>query len=74
MFHLHFIWIWILMSINAHLVREVCRRWKTPRGCVTPGRAGPGSIWGNRTCADSCSRAGPVIRLWRPGFSGPGRV
>jgi len=30
------------MSINAHLVCGVCRRSKTPRGCVTPGRAGPG--------------------------------
>ena len=43
MFHLHFIslfGIWILMSINAHLVCKVCRRSKTPRGCVTPGRAG----------------------------------
>jgi len=58
MFHLHFffIWIWILTSINAHMVCGVCRRSKTPRGCVTP------------------VRAGPVIRLWRPGFSGPGRV
>ena len=26
------------MSINTHLVCGVCRRSKTPRGCVTPGR------------------------------------
>jgi len=41
---------------------------KTPRGCVTPGQAGPGRIWGNWTFADGCSRAGPVIRLWRAGY------
>jgi len=28
------------MNINAHLVCGVCRWSKTPRGCVTPGRAG----------------------------------
>ena len=39
-----------------------------------PGRAGTGRILGFCAFAANRSPAWPVIRLWRPGFTGPGRA
>ena len=43
-------------------------------GGPAPGRARTGRILGFWAFAANRSRAGPVIRLWRPGFTGPGRA
>ena len=55
-----------LSSLQRHAALTV--------GLPAPSRAGTGRILDFWAFAVDRSPAGPVIRLWRPGFTGPGRA